>query len=237
MRCFLAVTAFLAAAVSFAQVHPSILLNTSDGGPTSLQDLINDHASVSASVGSADGSSYGDQLVQGLFTPTGASVSFEALWDRGNLAGVHRLGYYSPSDPLNITWVLGDTLHNGTITSNANAAITGDFGLVLDNGASGFFYTQKELNYDSPLVSSNPLINGFDRRIHAAILANQDPNGGIMGSYEDLWEESEPPFGVLDYNDYGFLIKNAAPVPEPGTMLVLGAGAAALVASRRRRRA
>lgn len=239
-----------AAQTAHAQyVHPYLLTQSKDG--TSLQQAINGVGGVSASVGTynsgTDAVTYGDQVMQRLFVHSGGpNVQTQVEFAIASYAPNHRLGYYRPGDPNNITWILGGS--NTGLGNSASLNLSGVFGLVLDAGNNGansgqgsngkgnnYFYSQSELNSDTAISGSPmPSLNGFDRRSHVAVMRNTAVANGtelIMG-WEDL--KSEPYDGYLNYNDLGIRVKNVQAVPEPATMFGLAVGALALLRKRRK---
>lgn len=229
----LAFAAFvMCAGFASAQVPGFLLDNSNDGSDAAVSDLLSGtpgdqvYADVVA-----------DQFSDRLFDGTVGKVTFNSLYSIAGLNGKHRLGWYQPGNSSSINWFLGDVKQNGLdqITS-ATITIGGVFGLALDNGAGDIFYSEKSLNPSNILSSPVPLINGFDTRDQVSGFFNQGFDGGLILSWEDLRNQTaEPGTGLLDYNDYGVLVRNAAPVPEPGLMLAAGAGLAALAARRRKK--
>lgn len=83
------------------------------------------------------------------------------------------------------------------------------------------------LTYYTGPASLNP-----DNVIHAAY-ANWAPDlvipvFGTHVGFEDLWKG-----GDFDYNDLRYVVKGAAPIPEPGTASMFALAGAALLATRR----
>jgi hypothetical protein len=178
-----------------------------------------------------------NQSANRIFQQSGDSMTWNFEWARAGLAGKHRLGWYSLDDPNTINWVLGNRDGDGTQYTTWTGSVDGLFGTVLDNGAGNLFFSDPSLNTDSALNSSDASLNGFDRRIHVGVF-NPTNTGDIMLTWEDLMNQTEVGAGgLLDYNDYGHRLSGVNAVPEPGTMIAIGAGAAALMARRKKKNA
>lgn len=219
-------------AASLAQSIPSDVLKDANSGEFSVEQLLANYG-FKADLASA-------QLEERIFQQNSKanSYTFEALWSEAGLAGKHRVGIYDPADPFKIEWILGNVSSDGTQVTSWTGDISGPFGLALDNGIGDTFYSEAGLNSDSVISSSNPILDGFDQRQHVVALQNEvDPNEVIF-SWEDLQNPGEiATGGYLDYNDFGMTMRSANPVPEPGTMLALGLGAAAFAARKRKKKA
>lgn len=213
-----------------AGLIPTQLLNSTNDGPGSdVQSLL------AASGAIVD--LQANQTSNRIFMQNGDSMTWNFEWSRAGLAGKHRLGWYSLDDPTTINWVLGNRDGDGVQVTTWTGSIDGLFGTVLDNGAGNLFFSDPSRNTDSALVSSNPSLNGFDRRIHVGVF-NPTNTGDVMLTWEDLKNQTEVAAGgLLDYNDYGHRLSGVNAVPEPGTMIALGAGAAALMARRKKKNA
>jgi len=109
-------------------------------------------------------------------------------------------------------------LNAGTVTTNGSTPVSMDttFGFYLGNvGNSNYWYTHTALNVD-----------GYD---HVMLFDTTDNGvGSLLGSDVVLaFEDSHISSGINpDYNDMIIGVSDVAPapVPEPGTMLLLGSG-------------
>ncbi len=220
-----------------AQYIPSELLREANAGEKTVRKLIQDTPGMSASVGQNGGVSYGDQVAGRTFMSSGEmTIDLQSFWSEAGLANKHRIGYYNVEDPTNINWILGNVEGSQVKTWKGN--IDGVFGLALDNSIGNIFYSDPTLNSDSALVSSNAFKNGFDQRNHVAVLQNREDSSELILSWEDLMNAGDVQTGgTLDFNDYGMTISNAQAVPEPGTMLALGVGAALALRRRKNKKA
>lgn len=166
------------------------------------------------------------------------------LLELAGYAGSNTFGIYEFSDAGGVI-TLGDTLEvfsggdsptfnvtlefdlaGGTVenlNTSTTANIDDTFGFYLD-GPGGTFYTHNYLNVDG---DDYALL--FD--------THGDLSGELFGSdvvvaFEDLLKRDGSDF---DYNDMVVGVNDVAPIPEPGTMLLLGSGLAGLAAWKRRK--
>jgi len=206
-------------------VSPTGLLSSPDGVGTDIQTLVSKTGSLST-VGS--GSNYGDQDSGRVFELADPSktTTWSVLWQKAGFAPKHKLGYYTDLTSANptITWVIGGD--NSGLPKSGSVSISGKFGLAFSSGdnnkPSSVYYSEtwRNPNYQN----------------RAVVLRDRDNTGvkpsGLFVSWEDL-----PDLGDKDYNDFGLYLGNTrsyAPVPEPGTMAILGIGAAAFLRRRRK---
>lgn len=122
-----------------------------------------------------------------------------------------KLEIFKGSDSPVISTTLTFDSAKGTITNSSTgqtAAIGTSFGFYITTPENFTFYTQQELNQD-----------GKD---HFKIFDTRSDTISLLGSSLVLAIEDLFGLGDADYNDMVVGMKGAAPVPEPGTMVLLG---------------
>jgi hypothetical protein len=231
MKRILLATALSALTLAaWGQTLPTQLLTTTnDGAGTDVQSLI-------TSTGSFANVNFDQVATAPFFEGTGAPITLTYKWAAAGLAGKHRLGYVNLAEGPGVNWVLGNVAQDGNQITSWTGSWNGLAALVLDNGDGELFSSNLLENTDSALpASAEASLVGFDRRQHLATI--RDPGTGeLFLAWEDL-KDMTPVIdgGLLDYNDYGLTLSGSvAPVPEPGLLLAVGAGAALFAARRRR---
>jgi MYXO-CTERM domain-containing protein len=214
------VAALATASASADIINPAQLITSPDGPNANLQQLIYD-ANFTSSVGSLE--SPGDQTDDEWFKMCrGAeSMHWEVSWQRAGHAPHHKLGYFMPETPDDITWVIGGS--SSGLPSAAELSISGLFALA--------FYSGDNRGVNSTIYRSVTSMNP-DGKDHMVSLTIRDENGtlrscGRILSWEDLWN-----LGDKDYNDFG-VVAMTGMVPTPGALAALGLAGA--IAGRRRR--
>lgn len=148
----------------------------------------------------------------GIFGWNGAGTVERLFFDGSNVAG----------DVATAIW---DTANSGRIVTIGQQSISSTTFTGIDKNFFGFFFqptTGSDLTYytvDSLNPNGEARVLGFDADLK---------NGGILFAYEDGSD--------FDYQDAGFFVESITPVPEPGTMMLVGAGFLSLAIYGKRRR-